>query len=334
MATRVSILLPAYRAEATLAAALRSVQRQTETRWECVVVDDGSPDATGAIAHGFAERDSRFLVLRMPHGGLVAALNHGIESCGAPVIARMDADDLMHRERLAQQLRALDGDPSLDAVGCHVRLFPRATLAEGMRAYERWLSSIDSPGRVCAEAFVECPVAHPTLMIRSAILKQMHYRDRGWPEDYDLILRLLAAGSRIGVLPRRLHCWRNGADRLSRSSPVYAIERFTACKAAFLAEGFLSRSAEYVLWGYGATGKGLRRALLEYGRRPSHIVELHPARLGTRIHGAPVIPPEALETLGHRPIIASVAGAGPRQEIRGDLRRMGFREGIDFVCAA
>ena len=334
MATRVSILLPAYCAEATLAAALRSIQRQTENCWECVVVDDGSSDATAAVARGFAERDPRFLVRSLAQGGLVRALNHGLEACGAPLIARMDADDLMHRQRLALQIRALDGDPSLDALGCHVRLFPRAALAEGMRDYERWLCSIDSPDRVRAEAFVECPVAHPTLVIRRELLKQMRYRERGWPEDYDLILRLLAAGKKIGVLPRRLLCWRDGPDRLSRSSPVYATPRFTACKAAFLAEGFLARSAEYVLWGYGGTGKGLRRALLEYGRYPSHIVELHPARLGTRIHGAPVIPPEALETLRHRPIIASVAGAGPRQEIRGDLRRMGFREGIDFVCAA
>jgi glycosyltransferase involved in cell wall biosynthesis len=334
LATRVSILLPAYDAEATLAAALRSIQRQTETRWECVVVDDGSRDATGAIARGFAERDPRFLILGLPHGGLVRALNRGLESCGAPLIARMDADDLMHRERLALQTRALDGDPNLDALGCHVRLFPRAALAEGMRDYERWLCSIDSPARVRAEAFVECPVAHPTLMIRSELLKQVRYRERGWPEDYDLILRLLAAGRKVSVLPRRLLCWRDGPGRLSRSCPLYAIERFTACKAAFLAAGFLTGSSEYVLWGYGATGKGLRRALLEHDRRPSHIVELHPARLGTRIHGAPVIPPEALETLRPGPIIASVAGAGPRQEIRADLRRMGFREGIDFVCAA
>ena len=62
MATRVSILLPAYCAEATLAAALRSIQRQTETCWECVVVDDGSSDATAAVARGFAERDPRFLI--------------------------------------------------------------------------------------------------------------------------------------------------------------------------------------------------------------------------------------------------------------------------------
>jgi glycosyltransferase involved in cell wall biosynthesis len=334
LTTRVSILLPAYCAEVTLAAALRSIERQTETRWECIVVDDGSSDGTAAVARGFAERDPRFVVLRLPHGGLVGALNSGLEACGAPLIARMDADDLMHRQRLALQIRALEDDPDLDALGCHVRVFPRAALAEGMREYERWLCSIDSPDRVIAEAFVECPVAHPTLAIRSEVLKQMRYRERGWPEDYDLVLRLLADGRKVGVLPRRLLCWRHRPGRLSRSSPVYAIERFTACKAAFLAEGFLAGSAEYVLWGYGSTGKALRRALLEHGRRPSHIVELHPGRLGTRIHGAPVIPPEALEGLRHRPIITSVAGAGPRQEIREDLRRMGFREGVDFVCAA
>jgi len=334
MAPRVSILLPAYCAEATLAAALRSVQRQTETRWECIVVDDGSSDGTAAIARDFAERDPRFRVLGLPHGGLVEALNSGLEACRAPLVARMDADDLMHRQRLALQIRALDDDPDLDALGCHVRIFPRATLAEGMRDYERWLCSVDSPARVRAEAFVECPVAHPSLVIRRALLKRMRYRERGWPEDYDLILRLLAAGRKVDVLPRRLLCWRNQPGRLSRSSSVYAIERFTACKAAFLAEGILAGSTEYVLWGYGATGKALRRALLGHGRRPSHIVELHPGRLGTRIHGAPVIPPEALRDLRERPIIASVAGAGPREEIRGDLRRMGFREGIDFVCAA
>jgi glycosyltransferase involved in cell wall biosynthesis len=327
-------LLPAHCAEATLATALRSIERQTETRWECVVVDDGSSDDTGAIARGFAARDPRFLVLGLPRCGLVRALNTGLEACGAPLIARMDADDLMHRERLALQLRALDDDPSLDALGCHVRLFPRDALAEGMRDYERWLCSIDSPDRVAAEAFVECPVAHPTLVIRGEILKQMRYRERGWPEDYDLILRLLAAGRKVGVLPRRLLSWRDEPHRLSRSSPAYAIERFTACKAAFLAEGFLARSAEYVLWGYGATGKALRRALLEHDRHPSHIVELHPGRLGTRIHGAPVIRPEALEAVRDRPIITSVAGAGPRHKIRVELRRMGFREQLDYVCAA
>ena len=89
-----------------------------------------------------------------------------------------------------------------------------------------------------------------------------------------------------------------------------------------------------MLWGHGDTGRALRRALAREGRHPSHIVEVHPRRLGTRIHGAPVVPPEELPRLRGRPVVASVAGAGPRSEIRRHLASLGFRELEDFVCAA
>src|SRR5205823_5237839 len=147
-APEVAILLPAHDAEATLEVCLRSVARQSELRWECIVVDDGSTDGTRAVAERFAARDGRFRVVAAPHRGLVAALNAGLERCRGRVVARMDADDVMHPERLAAQLRALDAAPGLAAVGCHVRLFPRARLTDGLRAYERWLDSIDSPRRV------------------------------------------------------------------------------------------------------------------------------------------------------------------------------------------
>ena len=58
-----------------------------------------------------------------------------------------------------------------------MRIFPRAQLAAGWRAYERWLNGIDSAARVRAEAFVECPVVHPTLMLRRAALVDLGYRD-------------------------------------------------------------------------------------------------------------------------------------------------------------
>jgi hypothetical protein len=246
----------------------------------------------------------------------------------------MDADDLMHRERLASQLAALEAEPGLAGVGCHVRLFPRRELREGARAYEHWLNTIDSPEAVRREAFVECPLAHPSLALRREVLARYGYRDLPWAEDYDLVLRLLGDGQRLGVVPRRLLCWRHGGPRLSRSDPRYAIERFTACKAAFLAAGFLAQTERYVLWGYGETGKALRRALATHGLLPARIVELHPRRLGETIHGAPVVPPEALPALPRRPIVVSVAGAGPRAEIRAALSAMGFRELEDFVVAA
>jgi glycosyltransferase involved in cell wall biosynthesis len=333
-APRISILLPVWNAEATLAACLASLRRQSETSWECVLVDDGSSDGSLAIARAHAACDARIELLSLPHQGLVAALNAGIARCRAPLIARMDADDLMHRERLAAQAAALDAAPTLAAVGCHTRLFPSAALGPGMRAYARWLASIDTPARVREEAFVECPVPHPTLMLRAAALRELGYRERGWPEDYDLVLRLLENGAAIGVVAKRLLAWRHAPGRLSQTGAAYAAERFTACKAEFLARGLLAGGERYALWGYGGTGRTLARALRAHGKRPELIVELHPGRIGKTIAGARVIAPDALERGLGMPLVVSVAGATARAQIRAALAPLGFRETVDFVCAA
>jgi glycosyltransferase involved in cell wall biosynthesis len=324
---RVSVLLPMRDAAATLACALASIARQSERRFECVVVDDGSRDASREIAERLAARDPRFRVIAAPREGLVAALNRGLAACSAPLVARHDADDIMRRERLARQCDALDADPALAGVGCHVHLFPQRSLTDGLRSYGAWLNSLASEGDVRRDAFVECPLAHPTLVVRRHLLGALGgYRERGWPEDYDLVLRLLATKRALGVVPEKLLAWRD----------AYAQTAFTACKAEFLAQGFLAAHARYALWGYGGTGRALARALAAHGKQLGRVIELHPRRLGQRIHGAPVVPPAALAEAEARalPLIVSVAGAGPRAEIRAELAALGYAELRDFVCAA
>jgi hypothetical protein len=246
----------------------------------------------------------------------------------------MDADDLMQRQRLEKQRAALGANPGWVGVGCHVRLFPRRGMTDGLQSYERWLSSIRSDGDVAREAFVECPIAHPALMLRREALLGAGYRESPWPEDYDLVLRLLGAGEKLGMVPERLLHWRDGAARLSRSSPRYAIAAFIECKAEYLARGFLRHVERYVLWGYGDTGKALAEALAQRGKHPSAIIELHPGRLGQLIRGVRVVPPEALPSLPRKPLLVSVAGLIPRSEIRAALATMGFTETHDFVCCA
>ena len=247
----------------------------------------------------------------------------------------------MHRRRLELQVAALARQPDWAAVGCHVRLFPRRDLRDGMRRYERWLNAIDGPERIRRDAFVECPVAHPTLTIRAETLRRLGYRETGGPEDYDLVLRMLAGGDTIGMVPRRLHGWRDGPQRLSRTSPRYATRAFTDCKAEHLAAG-INVALYTTIFGLGvaipatlvATGRALAAALERHGKHPSAIVELHPGRLGNRIRGAPVIPPDALADGPRLPLVASVAGASPRGEIRAALAGLGYREMRDFVVAA
>jgi glycosyltransferase involved in cell wall biosynthesis len=330
---RVSIVLPAWNAAPTIATTLASITRQTETSWECIVVDDGSSDATTALVGDAASRDRRVRVVTTPHRGLIHALNEGLSHSRAALIARMDADDVMHRDRLAAQIGTLAGDSTLAAVGCHVRIFPRRPMAPRLREYESWLNSLATADDVRRDAFVECPIAHPTLMMRREIA-ELRYCDHNWPEDYDLILRALGKGLRIGVVPRRLLQWRDRPDSLSRIDPRYSVDRFTACKAFHLANGLLAAAPSYVLWGYGATGRTLRRALARHGKMPSHIIEVKTSRIGHRIHGALVVPIEALSSLRGRPIVVSVAREGPRREIRQSLAAREFVEGRDFVCAA
>jgi len=346
---RASVVLPVFDAAPWLATCLRSLQRQTVPDWECILVDDGSRDASLEIARHFAKRDPRFRVIATKHAGLVAALECGVAQSRAEILVRMDADDWMHRERLAQQCAALDAAPELSATGTHVRIFPRATAAAederalpgeadrirtGRLGYESWLNSIETPGDIERNAWIECPIAHPTLAIRRACLERVGYRDTPWPEDYDLVLRLLAAGESLAVVPRRLLAWRDREERLSRQSPRYQLEAFATCKAAHLASSFLANASQYILWGYGGTGRRLAARLRDEGRIPSHIVDVHPRRIGQTIGGAKVIAPEALAALPIEKLVASVAGSGPREQIRARLAALGYREGRDFVCAA
>jgi len=215
-----------------------------------------------------------------------------------------------------------------------VRIFPRRRLTHGLLAYEQWLNSLTSAADVRRDAFVECPIAHPALMVRRDVLQVLGYREVPWPEDYDFLLRVLASGRDISVVPRRLLGWRDSPSRAHRTDPRYGLDRFTACKAHFLSRGLLAGLEHYILWGYGATGRTLRRALGHHDKWPSHIVEIKRSRIGQRIHGAQVIAPQDLSALRGTPIVVSVAGSAPRAEIRAALAAMGFSEGSDYVCAA
>lgn len=331
----ISVLLPVRDAAATLGAALESIRRQSYGDFECVIVDDGSADESRDLASDLARRDARFRVLALPRRGIVEALNDGLGACRGRFVARMDADDVSCRRRFEAQRATLLADPKLAATGCHVRTFPRGALHAGRLRYERWLNSLGGAEDVWRDRFVECPIAHPTLFARADVLRRYAYREAGWPEDYDLVLRLLGDGERVSVTPRKLLLWRDGAGRHSRSHPRYAANTFFECKAEFLATSFLQGAAAYVLWGYGDTGRTLARALAARGKRPSHIVELHPGRIGERIFGAPVIAPTGLLELPspRSPIVVSVAGAEARATIRAWLREHAFGEET-HVCAA
>jgi len=103
----ITVVIPAYNAERTLAETLRSVSAQSYDKLEILVVDDGSRDGTFELASDYGLSDRRIRVLRQDNGGVARARNHGIREARGPYIAPVDADDVWHPEKIERQLQAL-----------------------------------------------------------------------------------------------------------------------------------------------------------------------------------------------------------------------------------
>ena len=331
---RVSVLLPARDAGRTIAPALRSVLAQSLRAFELVVVDDGSTDDTAAIVRALGESDARIVLLRGPGEGIVGALNRGLARCRAPFVARFDADDLMHRERLAAQLALLEATPTLAGAGSLVRCFPRTAMKDGLRRYEAWQNALVTADDIRRERFVEAPVVHPSMTLRrEALLALGGYREVPWPEDWDLWLRALEAGCRFEKVPRPLHLWRDGPARLTRTDARYSPGALVRARAHFLVRGPL-RQRPAVLWGAGPVGKALAKALALEGARVVAYVEVDSRKIGQVVHGVPVVPAAALPVERQAVLLAAVGAAGAREEIRREAAARGYREGGDFFACA
>lgn len=327
------MLLPVRDAVATLPACLASLARQTLGDHEVVAVDDGSTDGSGDLLDEAARRDPRLRVVHTLPRGLVAALNLGLAAARAPLLARMDADDEAHPQRLARQAERLERELGLGVLGCRVRVTGPA--GRGMRRYVAWSNALVDHDAIVRDLFVESPLVHPSVMLRTAPLCALGgYRDGDGPEDYDLWLRAAAAGWRFAKLAETLLDWRDLPGRLTRRDPRYAPDRFRARKLEALEAGLLTAGRPVVIWGAGPIGKGWARALLARGHRVVAFVEVAPRRIGQRVAGAPVLglagaawPDAALH-------LAAVGQPGARERIRDQARRLGLRDGRDLVAVA
>ncbi len=330
----VSVLLPAWNCAGTLTFALQSMRTQSLRALEVIVVDDGSTDSTAAVAERAAAEDPRVTVVRQPHQGLVAALNHGLRHCRAPYIARMDGDDISLPARLERSVAALERDATLAGVGTQVRVIGTAAPASpNLEAYAAWLNAQTDPHTLFLNRLVESPLCHPSVTLRAEALRGVAgYREGDVPEDWDLWLRLLRAGHRLQCIAPVLHEWRDHDHRLTRRDPRYGFDRHHALKADELARA-VGPGREVVMVGATEIGKQVSGLLAARGVRTRHFVDVNPRKVGQHIAGAPVVSPEALVKTDAF-AVGAVGAKGAREEIRALLRSKGFIEGDEFLCIA
>jgi len=326
----ISVLLPAYNAEATIRQAITSLERQTFEEFEVIAVDDGSSDETGTILDQIS--DPRLRVIRIPHSGLIPALNAGLSQCQGELIARMDADDVCHPERLRLQSEFMAAHPEVGVCGCLVRSFPRSCVKPGFLKYESWLNSLIAHEEIARDIFVESPLAHPSVMMRADALRALGgYRDMGWPEDYDLWLRFFMAGKQFAKVPEILLFWRESEHRLTFTDSRYSVENFLRLKAHFLAK---LTTRPVIVWGAGMMGRRLIKHLVRERIRPIAVIDTDPKKIGHHTRGIPIVLPAELVNHPEAFVISAVGSEVARDMIRAYLTGTGRHEKTDFVCAA
>jgi glycosyltransferase involved in cell wall biosynthesis len=208
-----------YNGERYLALAIDSILAQTFTDFEFLILNDGSKDSSAAIIDAYAAKDKRIRATHRENKGLVASLNELIEQARAPLIARMDCDDIAMPERFAKQVSFLDAHQEYGVVGT-------------------WIDDIDANGAVAEYDGDDHPtdhasfldrigkgtiICHSSVMMRRDLVKAAGCYHGAFRhcEDFDLWLRL-ASITKLCSLPERLMQYRHWEAQVSN---VHALEQ-------------------------------------------------------------------------------------------------------------
>jgi glycosyltransferase involved in cell wall biosynthesis len=199
----ITVLLPVHNGRAHLVQALDSVLAQTLRHFTLLAIDDGSSDGSGEVLDSYAARDSRVTVLHKVNSGISDTLNLGLARAATPLVARMDADDVMRPERLARQAAFMAEHPELAFAGCYFDMID----GDGrvFRPCRPGPVNRRDLARMLARG-VPITFTHPTVIYRrEAVLAVGGYRRETEPcEDTDLFGRLITAGKLGLVQPESL----------------------------------------------------------------------------------------------------------------------------------
>jgi glycosyltransferase involved in cell wall biosynthesis len=208
----VSVILPAYNCEKFIGKAIQSVLQQTFTDFDLIIINDGSTDNTETIIHEFD--DQRIIYLKNSNNqGLIYTLNKAITHANGKYIARMDADDICLRDRLAKQKAFLDQNEDITVIASTIEFINEQEEKTGIWELDR---QTITPAQIKGAILKQNCIAHPTVMMRSEIIKQLKYKEyQKNIEDYDLWLRLLNRGYKIAKLNEPLLLYRIHDDSIT-----------------------------------------------------------------------------------------------------------------------
>jgi glycosyltransferase involved in cell wall biosynthesis len=220
----VSVILPCFNAELYIAEAIQSILEQTYTNFELIVLDDGSTDNTKSVIRKFNDLRIK-LYTENQNKGIVYQLNKGLKIANGEYIARMDADDISYPERIQKQVSFLE-EPENRAI----EILGTDAISIGL-SQKRIIHQNYLPKQISFMLNFKCPILHPTVMMRSSILKKgFRYEEEYlFAEDFAM-WRKLDNGSNIAILNEillnyRIHNKQTNADISRLNTQIKSVKK-------------------------------------------------------------------------------------------------------------
>lgn len=196
----VSVVMPVFNAEPYVHKAIKSISNQTLKNFEFIIVNDASEDKTAEVIHSYAKKDKRIRLINNYRNLKIAhSLNIGISAARTDLIARIDADDISHPERLEIQYDFLMRHPKVAIVGANISI----TDDNGR---EIWKREYPTQSKDLKKIMLRySPFAHPAVMFRKKVFKEFcGYDPKMIPcEDLDLWFKI-GAKYDLGSIPKTL----------------------------------------------------------------------------------------------------------------------------------
>ncbi len=258
----VSVVLPVYNCKRYVRRTVESILSQTFTDFELIILDDGSTDGSSAILLDLSRQDSRIRLVSQANMGLVPTLNRGLALASAPLIARMDADDVAMPERLGLQVAIFEKEPDLVCVGGFHCIIDTAD-----RIIRRVESPVEDAELQALLLAGHAGICHPASMFRrEPVMALGGYRQEFWPaEDLDLWLRLGERG-RLSNVPEVVLHYRLRPDSISEVNGALQRDRARlACQEANQRRGLCVPFTAETPWRAGRTRVRRYEHFLSYG---------------------------------------------------------------------
>lgn len=268
----ISILIPYKNVELYFRECLQSIVNQSYTDYECILLNDHSTDNSELIALEFCNSYSKFKNFQATSHGLIQANIELLSLAKGEFITRMDADDMMHTDKLQflyeelLQQEKIRTNPVI--VCCNVQFFPESEIKIGTEYYQNWLNLRNQYQDHKSHIWRECTVPSPAWLMRRETMNRIHgFKNYTYPEDYEMAFQLILNNIFIAGISHKLHFWRLHKNRFSKNYTGYNAVSFMHMRWKYFKTIILTNnfSSEIYILGNGKKSKLLQKIIEDDG---------------------------------------------------------------------